>query len=83
MKDQNFLKTSEMVVLGLLSVVLGLLILIAALPAFKFAGMTAVMSTFLFLVVWLVIYIGLVIAAMVVYFFKPQALQPPKTRRKK
>ena len=70
-RDENFIKTSGMVILGLLSVVIGLLIVIILIPQLQIAGGGALISAFLFLVVWLVIYIGLVISAMIVHFFGP------------
>ncbi len=69
MKDENFLQASGMIILGLLSVVIGLLVIVLLIPQMNIAGGGFFVAAFLFLVVWLVVYIGLIISAMMVHFF--------------
>jgi len=90
MKEQDFLKASGMIVLGLLSAVIGLLILILLIPQFLIVGANALIASFFFLVIWLVTYIGVVVATLVVYFFKsmeteirPAQRAPPRKRKAK
>jgi len=83
MAEKDFIRAGGMVILGLLSAVIGLLILIMMIPQMKIAGGSSLIAVFLFLIIWLVIYVGLIVCAMVVRFFGPVGRAPAKRAKRK
>jgi len=80
MGSKDFIRTNELIALGLLSVFIGLLMLILLSPRMPVGSTGFVLSLVFFLVIWLVIYIGMVIGALMQYYMYQQ---PPGKRGKK
>ena len=78
---KHFIRFGAIPVLGLLSLVVGFVILIFLLPQLNLSGADALVTTLIFLVIWLVVYISLIVGGIIVYVFKmaPQM----GTKRKK
>lgn len=70
MASQKNIRFSAILVLGLLSLVVGFLILIFLLPQLRIAGITPLVTTLLFLIIWLVVYISLIVGGVIIYVFK-------------
>jgi len=68
LKSRDFIRVNEMVALGILSVFVGLLIQILLVPQLSLSRYGFILSTVLFLLIWLIIYIGMIIGALVEYY---------------
>ena len=80
--DPNyFLKLNGILVLGILAIALSFVVLIFFVPHIISLGQTGIIATLLFLVVWLVIYVGLIIGGVVMYFFSPLHAPAKKSSR--
>ena len=75
----DFIRLSGIVILGILAIFIGIGVMIMLAPYLIAGGYTVVISTLLFMFIWLVVYIGLVVGGIIVYFFtKPEARAPLK-----
>ena len=79
----DFIRLSGIVILGILAIFIGIMVMILLAPYLIAGGYTAVVSTLLFMFIWLVVYIGLVGGAIIVYFFtKPEPRSQAKAPAK-
>ncbi|MBL7160536.1 MAG: hypothetical protein ISS93_01655 [Candidatus Aenigmarchaeota archaeon] len=70
-----FLKLGGILILGLLSIVIVFAVFIVLSPYVVGIGIPIIVMALMFLLIWLVIYIGLVVGAVIVYFFRPMQVK--------
>jgi len=70
-EQKYFLKLTGIMALGVVSLILGFGIFLFLFPYLIAIGLTLLLISLVFLVIWMIVYIIMVLGALVVYFFKP------------